>query len=236
MASSSSSSSVAALGLCVCLVLISPAVSLTCTSQIFKSNHKFDQCLDLPTLNSYLHYSYNATNSSLSIAFMASPAKPEGWIAWAINPTGTGMIGSQALIAYKSNNKAVVKTYDLASYGPVNESKLSFETWDLTAEATSNGSLIIFGSMKVAEKAEKLNQVWQVGSEVKDGKPQKHAFLPQNVKAKDTLVLEKATVTPSPSPSPSTSNPEKGGQSSIKSNNLSFFFAFILFISAVFFS
>ncbi|KAK0589067.1 hypothetical protein LWI29_009174 [Acer saccharum] len=234
MESSSSSSTVAVLGLCVCLVLISPAVSLTCsTSQISKSKHKFDQCVDLPTLDSYLHYSYNATNSSLSIAFVASPAKPEGWIAWAINPTGTGMSGSQALIAYKSNHTAVVKTYDITSYSSVNESKLSFETWDLKAEATSNGSLIIYGSMKVAEKAEKLNQVWQVGSEVQDGKPRKHAFLPQNINAKGTLVLEKATA---PSPSPSTSTPEKGGQSSIKSNNLSFFFAFILFISAVFFS
>ncbi|KAK3182952.1 hypothetical protein Dsin_030238 [Dipteronia sinensis] len=235
-----SSSSVAVLGLCVCLVLISPAVSLTCTSQTFKSNQKFDQCLDLPTLDSYLHFSYNASNSTLSIAFVASPAKPGGWIAWAINPTGTGMAGSQALVAYKSNNTAVVvKTYNISSYGPINESRLSFETWHLSAEATSNGSLIIYGSMKVAEKAGKLNQVWQVGSEVKDGNPQKHAFQPQNLNAKDTLVLEKATGTPSPSPSPSTSTahaPEKGGQSSIKSNNLSFFFAFIFFISAVFFS
>ncbi|KAK2662597.1 hypothetical protein Ddye_001171 [Dipteronia dyeriana] len=234
-------SSVGVLGVCVCLVLISRAVSLSCTSQTqsLKGNHKFDQCVDLPTLDSYLHYTYNASNSSLSIAFMASPEKPEGWIAWAINPTGTGMVGSQALIAYKSSDKGVVvKTYNITSYGPVNESKLSFEAWNLSAEATSNGSLIIYGSMKVAEKAEKLNLVWQVGSQVQDGKPRKHAVLPQNLKAKDTLLLGKPSSTPSPSPSPSSSTPhapEKGGQSSIKSNNLSFSFAFIFFISAVFF-
>ncbi|TXG72669.1 hypothetical protein EZV62_001248 [Acer yangbiense] len=248
------------LGLCVCLLLISPAVSLTCTSQTLKSNHKFDQCLDLPTLDSYLHYSYNATNSSLSIAFVAPPAKPEGWVAWAINPTGQGMAGAQALLAFKSNSKVVVKTFDVSSFSSITESKLSFETWDLSAEATSNGNLVIYGSMKVAEKADKLNLVWQVGGQVTDNKPQMHDFQPKNLKAKDTLVLEKVTSSPT-SPSPSTaqapeeggqspikstpeeggqspikSTPEKGGQSLIKSNHLALFFGLLLFIAAVFHS
>ncbi|KAK0571033.1 hypothetical protein LWI29_010096 [Acer saccharum] len=239
---------VSILGLSVCLLLISPAVSLTCTSQTLKSNRKFDQCLDLPTLDSYLHYSYNATNSSLSIAFVAPPAKPEGWIAWAINPTGQGMAGAQALLAFKSNSKVVVKTFDVASYSSITESKLSFETWDLSAEGTSNENMVIYGSMKVTEKEDKLNQVWQVGAGVMDGMPQMHDFQPKNLKAKDTLVLKKVTASP-PSPSTSTaqapetggqsiikSTPEKGGQSLIRSNHLALFFGLLLFIAAVFFS
>ncbi|KAH7576419.1 hypothetical protein ACOSP7_003302 [Xanthoceras sorbifolium] len=207
-------------------LLISPAVSLTCNSQTLKNKKKFDKCLDLPALDSYLHYSYNATNSSLSIAFLAPPAKPEGWIAWAINPTGEGMIGSQALLAFKSNNKVVVKTLDVASYSSISESKLSFETWDLSGEATSNGNLVIYGSMKVEEKAEKLNQVWQVGGEVTDGKPKKHEFQPENMKAKDTLVLGNVIASPpSSSPTPA-KDPVNGGQSQIKSNHLALFFGF----------
>ncbi|KAH7547776.1 hypothetical protein ACOSQ2_033343 [Xanthoceras sorbifolium] len=225
------------------LLLVSPAVSLTCTSQTLKNKEKFDKCLDLPVLDSYLHYSYNATNSSLSIAFVAPPAKPQGWIAWAINPTGQGMIGSQALLAFKSDNKVVVKTLDVSSFSSISESKLSFETWDLSGEATSNGNLVIYGSMKVEEKAEMLNQVWQVGSEVEDGMPLKHGFQPENMKSKGTLVLAggggsvNASSTNAPSSSPTATpgeDPVKGGQSLIKSNHLASFFGFVFFVASVF--
>ncbi|KAL5801882.1 hypothetical protein ACOSQ3_033514 [Xanthoceras sorbifolium] len=234
------------------LLLVSPAVSLTCTSQTLKNKEKFDKCLDLPALDSYLHYSYNATNSSLSIAFVAPPAKPQGWIAWAINPTGQGMIGSQALLAFKSNNKVVVKTLDISSFSSISESKLSFETWDLSGEATSNGNLVIYGSMKVEEKADMLNQVWQVGSEVEDGMPLKHGFQPENMESKGTLVLEKLagggggsqpapSSSPVPTPIPTLTpipaeEPVKGGQSQIKSNHLALFFGLISFTAAVFLS
>lgn len=82
------------------LFLISPANALICSSQKL-SNNLYTNCTDLPTLNSSLHWTHIANTSSISIAFVAPPSKPDGWIAWAINPTGTGMPGSQALLAFK---------------------------------------------------------------------------------------------------------------------------------------
>lgn len=176
--------------------LISPAVSLTCTSQTFPSNDLYPHCLDLPTLSAFLHYSYDSANSTLSVAFFAPPSKPGGWIAWAINPTGTGMAGSQSLVAYRGSNGVVtVKTYDVASYGSIVQSKLSFDVWDTKAEEV-NGVIRMFGKIKVpADLAAKgtVNQVWQVGPAVgANGALVKHEFLAPNLNAKATLDLSGA--------------------------------------------
>ncbi|KAL2509525.1 DOMON domain-containing protein [Forsythia ovata] len=62
------------------------------------------------------------------IAFIATPARPNGWIAWAINPTSTGMAGSQALIAFKDSKGAMtVKTYNITLYSSLTESKVWYE-------------------------------------------------------------------------------------------------------------
>ncbi|KAH7576418.1 hypothetical protein JRO89_XS01G0059400 [Xanthoceras sorbifolium] len=199
MASSSSSIS---LGLSFCLLLISPALSLTCTSQKFTSNNLYSHCLDLPTLSSFLHYTYDSSNRSLSVAFVATPSNSNGWVAWAINPTGTGMAGAQSLVAYKDSNGAMtVKTYNISSYSSVVQSKLSFEVWDTSADE-SGGFMRIYGKIKVPEdlaKAGKINQIWQVGPSVANGMLTKHEFSAPNLGAKGTLDLSGAQtgVTPS---------------------------------------
>ncbi|KAL5562192.1 hypothetical protein UlMin_031939 [Ulmus minor] len=171
------------------ILMILPAQSLTCSSQNFKNNKVYSKCLDLPTLTSYLHWSYDSSNSSISLAFIAPPSTSDGWIAWAINPTGTGMAGAQSLIAFKdSKGSAVVKTYAIASYSSVVESKLSLDVWDTSAEF-SDGVMRIFAKMKVPEKVESVNHIWQVGASVTDGHPNKHEFQPANLNAKGTLSL-----------------------------------------------
>ncbi|KAJ4821795.1 hypothetical protein Tsubulata_038720 [Turnera subulata] len=175
-------------------LLISPACSQTCTSQKFNTNKLYANCSDLPTLSSYLHYTYNPSNSSLSIAFVAPPSKPDGWIGWGINPNGTGMQGAQVLVAMKGSGSGavVVKTFNLASYGEIKEEKLSFDVWDLRAE--SNGTnFVIFASVKVPEKAESVNQIWQVGGGVTNGVPNKHELAQANKDAKSTLALAAAS-------------------------------------------
>ncbi|KAF5726557.1 Auxin-responsive family protein [Tripterygium wilfordii] len=174
-------------------LLISPGCSETCTSQKFTNNKLYSHCLDLPVLASYLHFSYDSSNSTLSIAFIATPAKPDGWIAWAINPTGTGMAGSQSLVAYKdSNGSMVVKTYDIASYGSIVPKKLALDVWDTSAES-SGGVMRMFAKIKVPADlaaAGKVNQVWQVGPGVgSNGMLQKHDFAAANLNAKATLNL-----------------------------------------------
>ncbi|KAH9770893.1 auxin-induced in root cultures protein 12 [Citrus sinensis] len=228
--------------LSIWVLLISPAHSLTCTSQRLTNNKKpYDSCLDLPTLSSYLHYTYNATNSSLSIAFVSTPASPDGWVAWAINPTAKGMAGSQALIALKSSGSLVVKTYNISSYSTLTESKLSFQTWDLKAESGANGTTVIYGKLKVPEKAETLNQVWQVGAQVANGHPMKHEFKPANLQAKGPLNLVKkpGSLTPASAPTPGTPgspgvpSPDRGGQSMIRANVVGLFMGLVLFLVTV---
>ncbi|KAJ4729080.1 Cytochrome b561 and DOMON domain-containing protein [Melia azedarach] len=224
--------------LSVCVLLFSPAHSLTCTSQKLTKNRLFEKCADLPTLDSFLHYTYNASNSSLSIAFVSTPASADGWVAWAINPISNGMAGSQTLLALKSNGSLVVKTFNISSYSSIVESKLSFETWDLSAESGQNGTVTIYGKLKVPEKAEKLNQVWQVGAKVTDGKPNKHEFSAANLKSTGTLNLEEKAPSTSPGAAPGVApggpTPDKGGQSTVKSNNVGLFLSLILFFGSVF--
>lgn len=146
--------------------------------------------MDLPTLGAILRYTYNASNSSLSIAYAADPAMPDGWVAWAINPTREGMIGAQALIAFKSKDFVVIKTFNLTSYRSIVESKLSFDVWDLSAEE-SNGALTIFATVKVTNSADKLNMVWQAGSSVTSGMPNQHDLEDPNLGSKSKLDLDK---------------------------------------------
>ncbi|XP_022769916.1 cytochrome b561 and DOMON domain-containing protein At3g25290-like [Durio zibethinus] len=184
------------LGLTFWALLISPAVSLTCSSQKFSQNQVFSNCLDLPSLSSYLHFSYDSSNTILHIAFIATPSKSGGWIAWAINPNATGMVGSQSIVAYKNSTTgvAVVHTYDVSSYSSILQKDLSFEVWDKTAESRSDGSLAIFAKIKVpADLASSgtINQVWQVGPGVEAGVMlEKHDFAAANLQSKGTLDLK----------------------------------------------
>ncbi|KAI3749710.1 hypothetical protein L2E82_20326 [Cichorium intybus] len=173
------------------LVLLSSTVhSINCASEKFTNKKVYSNCNDLPTLNSTLHWTFNPQNSSLSVAFVAPPATPNGWIAWAINPTQTGMIGSQALIAFKnSTGLMAVKTYNISSYSSIKEGKISLEVLESSAEY-SGGVMKIFAVVKLPEKMTEVNHVWQVGGSVNDGMPGKHAFLPANMKAMGKLQLE----------------------------------------------
>ncbi|KDP26569.1 hypothetical protein JCGZ_17727 [Jatropha curcas] len=183
--------------LCIAL-LISPSNSLKCTSQKFRKNIVFSNCTDLPVLNSFLHFTYNSSNSSLSIAFIATPPKPEGWVSWAINPTEECMIGSQALIAFKSDgsDSVTVNTYNISSFNPPVVSKLSFDVWDLSAESDGE-NFTIFATVKVVTSAGRVNQVWQVGGAVSNGFPQIHAMDDANMNSKGVLELAAPPTAPS---------------------------------------
>ncbi|KAG6630899.1 hypothetical protein CIPAW_13G053100 [Carya illinoinensis] len=152
------------LGVLATALLVSPALSLTCTLQKLKNKNDYPNCTDLPHLGAFLHWNFNASNSSLSMTFIAPPAKTGGWVAWAINPNSTRMAGSHALLAYKPNSSAVtIQTYDIKSYNiSLSGMNLSYPVWDLKAEESS-GIITIYGKWKLPAKTEKVNQVWQVG-------------------------------------------------------------------------
>nr|XP_043636930.1 auxin-induced in root cultures protein 12-like [Erigeron canadensis] len=171
------------------ILRLSPVHS-TCTSQKFTNNKTYSNCTNLPTLNSTLHYTFTPKNMTMSVAFVAIPATSDGWIAWAINPTDTGMAGCQSFIAFKdSKGSMLVKTYNISSYSSIIEGKLSFEVLDSSAEF-SKGTMMIFATVKLPMTMMEINHVWQVGGSVMNGVPMKHEFLPGNLKAMAKLQLE----------------------------------------------
>lgn len=221
-------------------LLLSPAVSQSsscssqsssCSSQTFSGVKSYPHCLDLPDLKAVLHYSYDASNTTLAVVFSAPPSKPGGWIAWAINPTSTGMAGSQALVASKDPKTGVasVTSLNIISYSSLVPSKLSFEVWDVKAEEAANdgGALRIFAKVKVpADLAAKgkVNQVWQVGPGVSNGRIQPHDFSGPNLGAMGPLDLTGATPV----------GPVSGGgdgNSRIHKRNVSLIMILILFCS-----
>ncbi|KAI4329903.1 hypothetical protein MLD38_028236 [Melastoma candidum] len=162
----------------------------------------YSNCLDLSTLGASLHYTYDPTNSTLSLSFVATPPSSSGWISWALNPNPdpavAGMIGAQAVIAFKDGAGAVVtKTYNVSSYSSVTESPIAYETWDRTAEVAVGGIMRLSAKFKVGADAvaKGLNQVWQVGGSVVDGAPQMHELKDANKKAKGVLDVVSGTAT-----------------------------------------
>ncbi|TYI73069.1 hypothetical protein E1A91_D07G104700v1 [Gossypium mustelinum] len=179
-------------------LLISPAVSLTCSTQKFNKNQVFSTCIDLPSLSSYLHFIYDSPITTLSVAFVATPPKSGGWIAWAINPKATGMVGSQALVAYKNSTTGVpvVRTYDISSYSSIVPKDLSFAVWDkTTAESRSDGSLVIFAKIKVTADLAASGKINQ--------------FAAANLQSKGTLDLKNGHTSGS-----------SGGDTTIKKKNI----------------
>lgn len=199
-----------ALGCLSLLLQIQTSLSLTCSSQKFTKNRLYSHCNDLPHLSSYLHWTYNSNKSSLSLAFIAPPASSSGWIAWAINPNQTGMVGSQALIAFKEvSGSMTVKTYNLVSYKLINQTEIAYDVSDMEAEYES-GEMRIFATLALPENTQALNQVWQVGSRVVDGKPSIHGFQPDNLNSKGKLDLIKGQ-----------SDTSSGGNSRLRNKNVS---------------
>ncbi|KAG6433144.1 hypothetical protein SASPL_104752 [Salvia splendens] len=195
-------------------LLSSPALSLTCKTQPFsKHNLTFPNCTDLSTLDASLHWNYDAAAKTLSVAFTAPPAKPDGWVAWALNPTATGMVGAQSLVAFAApNGSTIVKTYNISSYGPISESPISYRVLAKSAES-SKGAITIFATLALPEGPAALNQVWQVGSAVVDGVPAKHAFAPDNLASKSTLQLATEAEGGAPAPAPGFAAAPGAGQS-----------------------
>ncbi|XP_075650196.1 auxin-induced in root cultures protein 12-like [Castanea sativa] len=205
--------------LCFTLVILALALlvsqsdqSLTCTSQRFTNKNVYTNCTDLSYLNAYLHWTYNTTNSTLSIAFTAPPSKPDGWVSWSINPVKPSMISAQALLAFKHKDNITINTYNVTSYDDATKwgTKLSYEVWDLSAEE-SNGNITIFGKWKLPENTKMVNQIWQVGPGITDkGLPLSHDKNLDNLKAKGMLQLVGTQSGAAPSPSPSPAGPVPG--------------------------
>lgn len=119
------------------------------------------------------------------------------------------MVGSQALIAFKEDSGSMtVKTYNLVSYKLINQTEIAYDVSDMEAEYES-GEMRIFATLALPENTQALNQVWQVGSRVVDGKPSIHGFQPDNLNSKGKLDLIKGQ-----------SDTSSGGNSRLRNKNI----------------
>lgn len=128
---------------------------------------------------------------SLSLAFVAAPAAPGGWVAWGINPTGTGMVGAQVLLALaggaavswttSSSSSPAVRTYNITGYAPLGEAStpIAFPATDLAADVSSDGKKVrLYATLKLDKGMTVVHHVWQVGSSVTRRAPDVHAMDP----------------------------------------------------------
>ncbi|KAG8057276.1 hypothetical protein GUJ93_ZPchr0002g24086 [Zizania palustris] len=165
----------------------------SCEGEKFPAGRSYATCADLPTLGATLHWTYDAAASALSVAFVAKPAA-DGWVSWAINPTGDEMKGAQALVAFKqggdSSSVYVVNTYNITGYEPfpAASTPIAFNSTDLAADE-SGGKVRLYGKLQLPQGMDVVNHIWQVGSTVTGGAPIKHALAEENMDSKGKLVL-----------------------------------------------
>ncbi|KAJ0017167.1 hypothetical protein Pint_09491 [Pistacia integerrima] len=180
----------------VCVVSSSFAQQ-ACGKYSFSENRQFDSCIDLPVLNSFIHYNYESSSGKLDVAFRRTGMTASSWIAWAINPTATGMVGSQALVAYQqADGKMKAYTSPVTQYKTsLEEGKLSFEVSDLTATFAKN-EMTIFATLALGKGNTTVNQVWQEGP-LSDNVPQMHSTSGGNVQSMGKLDLLSGTASSS---------------------------------------
>ncbi|TKW33955.1 hypothetical protein SEVIR_2G273100v4 [Setaria viridis] len=189
-----------------------------CDGDKFPAGRSYAHCAALPYLGARLHWTHDAKTGSLSVAFVAKPAGAggAGWVSWAINPTGEGMKGAQALVALRPSPAGpyAVNTYNITGYKPfgANSTAISFKTAELAADESA-GEVRLYGKLQLAPGTEVVNHIWQVGSAVTGGAPTKHAFDKDNLQSKGRLALSGAALAPAPAPTAAAgvSSPAKGG-------------------------
>uniref|UniRef100_A0A3Q7EZ18 Cytochrome b561 and DOMON domain-containing protein n=1 Tax=Solanum lycopersicum TaxID=4081 RepID=A0A3Q7EZ18_SOLLC len=110
----------------------------------------YNSCSHLHTLNSFIHWNYDMTSRTVDIAFSKSQSQHGRWLAWAINPTSTGMIGSQAFVALqRSDGTLEAYTSPIDTYGTtLVKGDLSFTVHNVSAQYT-DGQVIIFARFEL---------------------------------------------------------------------------------------
>ncbi|XP_076913542.1 cytochrome b561 and DOMON domain-containing protein At5g47530-like [Bidens hawaiensis] len=177
--------------LCCIMVLATKFLSTyaqTCSNYAFASNALFSACNDLPVLNSFLHYTYDPSSQTLSIAYRHTNFDASKWVAWGINPTSQGMAGSQALVAFQQSDGSMrVYTSPVTGYNTqLAAGDLTFPVSDLSA-TYSNNEIIIFATLGLQNATSaNMNQVWQEG-QLSGNAPMPHATSGDNIMSMATL-------------------------------------------------
>ncbi|XP_039118966.1 cytochrome b561 and DOMON domain-containing protein At5g35735-like [Dioscorea cayenensis subsp. rotundata] len=171
----------------------SPSLAQTCLSDTFSGNRFYSNCNTLLYLGAKVHWTYHPSNATIDVAYRA-PISSNGWVAWALNPTGSGMIGAQALFAFSGSGSAVsVYATAISSYTPdVKDGNLSFKVYSKSGEL-SNGVMTIFATLALPQNRTTVNQVWQAGP-LSNGVPAQHSTTGDNIKSSGSIDLLSGSV------------------------------------------
>ncbi|CAN6978385.1 unnamed protein product [Brassica rapa subsp. trilocularis] len=168
-----------------------------CESHIFNNGKHYRSCKDLPVLDSFLHFSYARETGVLDVAYRHANLESSSWIAWAINPTKKGMLGAQALVAYRNSTSGVMRAYtsNINSYATMlHESPLSFRVTQVSAEYL-DGEMAIFATMVLPPNTTVVNHLWQDGPLKEGDRLGMHAMSGDHLKSMSTLDLLSGQVT-----------------------------------------
>ncbi|KAM0937675.1 putative DOMON domain-containing protein [Dioscorea sansibarensis] len=161
---------------------LSPSLAQTCLSNTFSGNRSYTSCNTLQYLSATLHWTYHPDNATIDVAYRA-PISSNGWVAWALNPTGSGMIGAQSLFAFSGSDGAVrVYSTAISTFNPdVKDGNLSFMVYSKSGEL-SNATMTIFATLELPGNRTTVNQVWQAGP-LSNGVPAQHPTTGDNIKS-----------------------------------------------------
>ncbi|KAI9081213.1 hypothetical protein K1719_036835 [Acacia pycnantha] len=139
--------------------------SQTCRSYKFPNTANFLACDDLRVLDSSIHWNYHLSSNTIDFAFKKLNVEDNPWIAWAINPNSTGMVGSQAFVAFKkSDGTMAAYTSPITSYDTrLENGNLSFEVNAVSASFEADGTMIIYAKFQLPGNSTTVNHVWQQG-------------------------------------------------------------------------
>ncbi|CAH2079516.1 unnamed protein product [Thlaspi arvense] len=154
-----------------------------CDTHRFANNIAFTQCSPLQFLGSFLHWTYNDQNGTVSVAFRHPGTSSSSWIAWGLNPGGPQMSGTQALVAY-TNSSGQFQAYTSPVNGYATQlepGNLSFGVSRISATLV-NGEATIFATLELPANLITTNQVWQVGP-VANGVPGIHQQTGDNMRS-----------------------------------------------------
>jgi hypothetical protein len=173
---------------------INPTTPQPCNSYIFPNNLKYESCRDLHVLESSLHWNYNPTTSILDIAFKKNNVNYSSWIAWGINPTSKGMVGTQALIGYPDSFNGSLRAYtaSIEAYAILREGNISYPVYSISG-MNVNSSMMIFAILKLPQNVSLVNHVWQEGL-VSDGGRLEHATSGPNIQSFGTLDFKSGNI------------------------------------------
>ncbi|KVI02085.1 cytochrome b561/ferric reductase transmembrane [Cynara cardunculus var. scolymus] len=150
-----------------------------CNSYSFTNNAIYATCVTLPVQNSHLYWNYHASNGTVDVAYRHTGVS-SGWVAWALNVDGAGMVGAQALVAlFNSNGSVQAYTSAVTGYATgLQQSPLSFDVPAIRAESV-NGDAVIYATLVLPTGRTNFNQVWQMGP-VANGAPSAHNLGSEN--------------------------------------------------------